>query len=556
MKKVFAFLSTLVLTIALVGVFAVNNPAKAADKFTEDPTLLDDEIAVYIMDSIMTTFPNYYDNDAKEDPNWQGTARMYPWNETRLRVAQLDESGQPTGKYYAVYFSGHTTAVDTNGEPIIGAGKNILFYQKNEAGQVIATKFSDGKQAANGAASDPSLSHMRTNITGEDIEFDPTQLGLGVVMKNRNSSFELMRIVSMIFIVIGHTLSWGGVTDSANDFLKLIIYIIYALIVVHVNSFVLLTGYYQVQSKFKIKKVINILILMLFYRIFCLIIAINLDWIQYVGIKDLILKILPLSNFSYWYLNVYIVLYLISPYLNVFVNNTSKKKYGILLIILFIFCSIITRTTMQEFIANEDGYSLIHFIFMYLVGGYLRKYDGTINFKVLNKKITTMDKSSIFLIIYFIIGIIKFLFNYLGINNNILPEFVNIRLKYSFDRLIYDDPLVILQSISYFLFFKNLKIKSSAINTLSLATNEVYLFHMNQSFRKNLYLMLGLNLSNYTIKNVPKIIWVVMQIYFIGIIIFFVRTFIIKTISDNKYIMKVKEKVEKKCNIFDEMMNT
>ena len=39
-----------------------------------------------------------------------------------------------------------------------------------------------------------------------------------------------------------------------------------------------------------------------------------------------------------------------------------------LLIILFIFCSIITRTTMQEFIANEDGYSLIHFIFMYLVG--------------------------------------------------------------------------------------------------------------------------------------------------------------------------------------------
>lgn len=53
------------LTIALVGVFAVNNPAKAADKFTEDPTLLDDEIAVYIMDSIMTTFPNYYDNDVR-----------------------------------------------------------------------------------------------------------------------------------------------------------------------------------------------------------------------------------------------------------------------------------------------------------------------------------------------------------------------------------------------------------------------------------------------------------------------------------------------------------
>lgn len=210
---------------------------------------------------------------------------------------------------------------------------------------------------------------------------------------------------------------------------------------------------------------------------------------------------------------------------------------------------------MQEFIANEDGYSLIHFIFMYLVGGYLRKYDGTINFKVLNKRITTMDKSNIFLIIYFIIGIIKFLLNYLGTNNNILLEFVNVRLKYSFDRLIYDDPLVILQSISYFLFFKNLKIKSRIINALSLATNEVYLFHMNKSFRKDLYFILGLNLSNYTIRDVPKIVWVIIQIYFIGIIIFFIRIFIIKTISNNKYIMKLKQKIERKCNMFDEIMN-
>lgn len=166
-----------------------------------------------------------------------------------------------------------------------------------------------------------------------------------------------------------------------------------------------------------------------------------------------------------------------------------------------------------------------------------------------------MDKSNIFLIIYFIIGIIKFLLNYLGTNNNILLEFVNVRLKYSFDRLIYDDPLVILQSISYFLFFKNLKIKSRIINALSLATNEVYLFHMNKSFRKDLYFILGLNLSNYTIRDVPKIVWVIIQIYFIGIIIFFIRIFIIKTISNNKYIMKLKQKIERKCNMFDEIMN-
>lgn len=180
MKKVFAFLSILVLTIACIGVSVKKMPAQAAsDKITADPTLAADEIPVYIMNSIMSTFPNYYDNDANPDTNWQGVSRMYPWNETRLRVAQLDENGQPTGKYYAIYFAGHTGAVEKNGEKVVGAGKNILFWNVDTNGNVVAEKYSDGKKASGGQASDPSLSHMRTNISGQDITFDPTKVGLG-----------------------------------------------------------------------------------------------------------------------------------------------------------------------------------------------------------------------------------------------------------------------------------------------------------------------------------------------------------------------------------------
>lgn len=180
MKKVFAFLSVLLLTIACFGLSVKNAPAKAAsNKFTVDPTLAEDEIPVYIMDSIMTTFPNYYDNDAQPDSKWQGVARMYPWNETRLRVAQLDAKGNPTGKYYAIYFAGHTVATESNGEQVLGAGKNILFWNVDENGNVVAEKYSDGKKASSGAASDPSLSHMRTNISGQAISFDPTKLSMG-----------------------------------------------------------------------------------------------------------------------------------------------------------------------------------------------------------------------------------------------------------------------------------------------------------------------------------------------------------------------------------------
>ena len=173
MKKVFAFLSTLLLTIAFVGIFAFSKPVSASYKILEDPTLEDDEIPMYIMSSIYTTFPNYYDNDAKADDKWGGPARMYPWNETRLRVAQVDDNGQPTGKYYAVYFAG-ALKHEENGKQVIGAGQNILFWNIDANGNVITEKQSNGKSYYPGQASDPSLSHARRNISGQDIEVDPT----------------------------------------------------------------------------------------------------------------------------------------------------------------------------------------------------------------------------------------------------------------------------------------------------------------------------------------------------------------------------------------------
>lgn len=212
MKKVFAFLSVLLLTIACVGLSVKNVPAKAANnKFTVDPTLAEDEIPVYIMDSIMTTFPNYYDNDAQPDSKWGGAARMYPWNETRLRIAQFDEKGQPTGKYYAIYFSGHTTATDANGEMIIGAGKNILFWDVDGNGNVVVKKYSDGKPASSGGASDPSLSHMRTNISGKAISIDPTTLiATNGLSKDEANNFYNR---SIVFDAQGRVIRGVGIDD-------------------------------------------------------------------------------------------------------------------------------------------------------------------------------------------------------------------------------------------------------------------------------------------------------------------------------------------------------
>ena len=181
MKKLFALLSTFVLTLAIVGLAAKAPEATAAsDKWTEDPTLAEDEIPMYEMGSIYTTFPNYYDNAAKKDDAWGGSTRMYPWNETRLRVAEYDATGAATGKYYAIFFSGLTSATNSDGSPASGAGNNVNGYAYKEDGTLttVRVKVNNGGYTYDATPADPSLSHLRVNFTGEDISVNMIEVSI------------------------------------------------------------------------------------------------------------------------------------------------------------------------------------------------------------------------------------------------------------------------------------------------------------------------------------------------------------------------------------------
>lgn len=201
MKKVFAVISTLLLTIACIGLLSSNVNASGA-LFTdpvEAGALEKDEIPVYIMDSIYTTFPQYYDNNAVADEAWPGSTRMYPWNEVKLRVAQLDENGEATGMYYAIFFSGALNATDS------GAGNNIMLLDAEVAEDGTVTAVSkrtsntnkDGYIVAD-HPQDQSLSHISVNISDYDLEIQPTKFyvssststGYGSQIMNRSVIFD------------------------------------------------------------------------------------------------------------------------------------------------------------------------------------------------------------------------------------------------------------------------------------------------------------------------------------------------------------------------------
>ena len=101
-------------------------------------------------------------------------------------------------------------------------------------------------------------------------------------VKERNSNHELMRIISMFFIVLYHIILHGYVLNNSqnptfNHFVNIIIFIT----MVHVNSFVLLTGYYQCKNTFKQSTLWKLINSTLFYKILIVII------LTYMGLISL-----------------------------------------------------------------------------------------------------------------------------------------------------------------------------------------------------------------------------------------------------------------------------
>ena len=92
-------------------------------------------------------------------------------------------------------------------------------------------------------------------------------------MKKRQANFELLRILCMYMIVLGHCLFHGRVTaklgyGTTNYFLS---YLIQSFSVVHVNCFVMLAGYFAIDGTFRMQRPLKIWKQVFFYgAVICL----------------------------------------------------------------------------------------------------------------------------------------------------------------------------------------------------------------------------------------------------------------------------------------------
>ncbi len=201
--------------------------------------------------------------------------------------------------------------------------------------------------------------------------------------KGRQSNFELLRILSMAFIISFHyvlkggfNFEGGGGTLTVNKFIWDILYHFGEL---GVNCFILITGYFLPHSRFGLKKLVLLVCQTEFYLIFCRAVLVLLgqaEWTSWT-LKD---YLFPILRPQYWFVSVYVLIYLLGPYLQKLVQAMNQQEFARLLLIQLgvwsVYPTVVQGLLYQN--GNTEGmtyYSrFVWLIVMTLLGAYIRLY--------------------------------------------------------------------------------------------------------------------------------------------------------------------------------------
>ena len=151
----------------------------------------------------------------------------------------------------------------------------------------------------------------------------------------RLSNFELMRFISMVLIVMWHLILHSELYSSTSGATKFFLEFLVLLGVVHVNSFVLVTGYFQYDKKISLKKIVNLIKNVWFYKVLFVLIAI-LFFGKNISKLELFNELLPIDMRDYWFINCYLVLCILSPFINLLIEKMNQKQHRKILIVFFI----------------------------------------------------------------------------------------------------------------------------------------------------------------------------------------------------------------------------
>lgn len=197
--------------------------------------------------------------------------------------------------------------------------------------------------------------------------------------KERMASMELLRIIAMGMVIMLHYLSKGKVLPAmtgpitANGYVA---WILETFCIVAVNVYMLISGYFLVESRFRCSRLIQLLCQILFYSVLIpvFLLAAGILKVQDLTIYQLLQYAFPTQMEHYWFATAYVMMYLMTPVFRTAVHRMSKKQLQVTIALLLIFLSLNKSVLPVRLTIDELGYDVIWFLCVFLCAAYMRLY--------------------------------------------------------------------------------------------------------------------------------------------------------------------------------------
>lgn len=365
--------------------------------------------------------------------------------------------------------------------------------------------------------------------------------------KIRSSNFELLRIIAMIMIIIYHIVfhciicqltDLKSIERMNNGWFchplwykkMLALEIIMPFGIISNAIFMIIAGYFGINKDNDLKRIEKTGKKLIFQSLFVTIWLVLFSAILYQLNKNDYLSMIDLYHFnnSSWYVGYYFLIILISYiFLNKYLKKFTKQEYLTFLIILFSLLSFSWTKNLMDSFAN--GLSILSTgIFLYSLGGYIKKYNPFKDFNVF---------------VFIGIIIIANIFLCISFYNTTVNNIDNYNLSDSTKKYVYIFPnfennnyIIIIISICMFEIFRRIKIKNNRIvNFIGASTFMIYLIHDNAFF----YSIWGLTdwitlLYNNPYSFIGKLLLQTLYTFGFGLITYTIYIVIIKIITEIK----------------------
>lgn len=285
----------------------------------------------------------------------------------------------------------------------------------------------------------------------------------------RNSSIELLRIIMMMGVIILHynnsNLGGGYRYVKEGSLNNYYLFFLNNLFVYAVDIFIMISGYFLCKTENrKSIRIVELIIQVIVFNYIAYIVG-CLNGEIHMSMRGIVGCMFPVN----YYVILYAVVYLLSPYINILIQSLGKDKFRkFVLLNFFIFSGYTILVDYAEKISgiklnglssvglygSSAGYTIVNFFLCYIIGAYIRSI------------IITMNEKKVFVTMIVMIVLMNMI--------TILEYKSGLGYGTAWN---YNNPIVIINSACVLTLFFKMKIHNVVINELAKGAYTCFLFH-------------------------------------------------------------------------------